>query len=123
MKQNWTDQSVSELGLQEVGTDCFRFVTAMSMRHRGRAVLWSSRQKGVQNSIPAAPDTYHGRAFKQIAANRTRTSRLPRKSHGPMLSKAVVALLPFTSVLKSVRTLLGSKIPPPSPITLPFALL
>ena len=53
---------------------------------------------------------------------RSRRSYWLEKPHGPTLSKAVVALLPFTFVATRVKPELA-KIPPPSPITEPFALL
>jgi hypothetical protein len=66
------------------------------------------RKVGVRNSITTVPDTFNGRAVKDSATRKSQPSSWPRKSHGPtkILSKSVVALLPFTVLATRVKTLL-----------------
>jgi hypothetical protein len=64
-----------------------------------------------------------GSEVTQSATRKTPPTFYPGKFHGKMLSKAVEALLPWTLVATRLRTLLRLKSPPPSPSTLPFALL
>jgi hypothetical protein len=58
-------------------------------------------KEGVRNSIKTVPDTLDGRA------NRTRATRNYWPTYGPskIFLKLVVALLPFTVLARSVRTL------------------
>ena len=65
-------------------------------------------KEGVRNAVSTVSDTSQGGAVKYSTARKTQPSFRPWKSHGPskMLSKSVVALLPFTAVSTRVRRLL-----------------
>jgi len=78
-----------------------------------RHVTLSSRmssqyRKGVRNAISTVLDTFRGRAVRHSATRKTQASFGLWQSQGPMkiLSKAVVAWLPFTILARRVRTVL-----------------
>jgi hypothetical protein len=78
-----------------------------TMALAGRAIVYYCLlNEGVRNSITTVPDTFNGRGVKHNATRKTERSLGPRKTHGitKISSPLVVALLPFTVLSQSVRT-------------------